>query len=514
MYELWADPFFGLFLSVLQKGTADNNYTMDDLLEAMTSDIRYRLTDVTELVAGPGEHQAIHHVEDRTLTTSCPERTLFCLLRKFSIVDSPTRWTSLTEFLEHRARDFPEKLLNNIVAEHNIELCDTLGKAVADGDFASYYRFLVTEGLASHLVKRSGQGFVVDLRHMSRYPVRDRYLPYGACAVLGPDFDIRSIELGFTPKYNDAKTTVVGYDMIPHVVECRALSPEWNLAHSVFVASLSCYTTVADHLLHTHILSADSLLRVYYEYCGGSHGPGERDRVARFLFPFVYGTSNINTAAMKVLFGERNTVHRLFSFTYDGLTEFTREVIRNYARVPYPISLRGNGVETPFTRDIEKHWSIIRDFVTEFLVSCSETEIRNLYRAVGQGAGQGPGEGAGSGADSGAVLDFLTFNIFTVTVWHQHIGSISPYTFNPYSIRATVFKSTPFDLMCSQQESYHAMIVSAITSNIHYPKLLDVPTEQCGRLEGNWVGLQARLRETHFECLILQPQFIECSVAQ
>jgi hypothetical protein len=172
--------------------------------------------------------------------------------------------------------------------------------------------------------------------------------------------------------------------------------------------------------------------------------------------------------------------------------------------------MQSNGVtQTPFARDIAKYTEIFKTFIEQFVETISEPQLNDLYNVI-----QNEVNSISIQEKTKTIVNFLLYHIVAITVWHQHIGSMAPYTFHPNACRVSVSHANQFDTRCLRHESIHGMIVTALTSRTRFPVLIDLPQQHCHRLKGNWMQLQAALKGTTFETDILQPQYIECSVAQ
>jgi len=506
--NLWHDPFNTLILSLI-KLSPNNVHTIDDLVTSMKSNTSYTLVDCTEVVLGHDSNDKIYHVKDDTVSESAITDFAFNIINMFSICDSQIPWENMDMFAKNTSVIFPDKFLAEITKDNILPISSMLGNLVQNGNFVEYYKYIATKGIGGHLLRyNSNDTYEIDLTEMSKYSVRGSYARYGAKAIYDNKLNVIAIELGYTPKFYDYKLVICDTSakiIIPY--EGLTGSHYWNFAHNVFTSSLVTYVTIADHLMFTHMLGSDNLLYTYYKY---SEKVGNTDSLAQFIKPFVYGSSVINTFATKILFGKKNILHRLFAFDYEGLNEFINDLHSNHKRIAKPDLFKINKTTglTPFTRDIQKYWDIMSSFVNDFVSQLSEEQVSTFYHTIDNSIDM-----INPKVHYDTVSDFLTYNLVLVTAWHQYVGSMAPYTFNPYACRITVFRDDPFNVMCKKYESYHAMLVTAITSRQTFPKLMDVSGIYVDQFKGDWIKLLDMLNNQTFECDTLQAKDVECSVS-
>lgn len=516
--NLWNDPFYTLVMETT-KILPNNVYTIDELVNSMNSDIKYKLVDSTKTILGDDNRgNKIFHVMDDSIPNQPITNFGLSLLKYLPISDNNIKWKDLTDFEDNIKINFPDSFLSEIVIEDGVNIANRLGQYIIDGNFTEYYNYLATEGIGAHLLKYNDidDTYDIDLLAMSRYSVRDNFLPYGAKAIFDNQFQILKIQVAYTP-YCDPCT---------HEIKCCDIytqmtinydstnTEEWQFAHNVFTASLITYVTIKDHLMDTHMLGSDNLLYTYYKYC---NKVGRTDDLSQFIEPFIFGTAKINTAATQILFGKNNALNRLFAFDDKGMCEFINDIAMNHQRIRQIDLFEINGTtgKTPFTRDMEKYWNIIYVFVTEFVNTLSQDQMINFYTVINSSIFSINYETIAT-----EICDYLTYHLLIVTIWHQFIGTMAPYTFNPYACRINVYADQgsacmpdSTNLMCRKYESFRAMVVTAITSRQRFPKITDIPDVHMDRLKGDWRKFQNMLNQETFEVEILQPDETECSVA-
>lgn len=509
--NLYNEPFYALILAVT-KMSPDNEHTMNDLIRSMNTDIEYKLVDATKVILGSDQNNnKIYHVQDKTVPEQVITNFALSTLKYLPITDSEIKWDDIDDFHSNTKVVFPDDFLAQIVTENGTNIANRLGDLVMNGDFTSYYEYIATKGMGAHLLKYNEENrtYEIDLLYMSNYSVRNSYLPYGAKATFDDKFNILSIQVGYVPYYYNHKFLCI--DRNQHIIvrydPNSDVTNEWKFVHNVFTSSLITYVTIKDHLLDTHMLGSDNLLYTYYKYC---EKLGRTDTLSQFIEPFVFGTAKINTAATQILFGKNNALNRLFAFDNEGMNKFVNDIVMNHQKIRQIDLFKINGTtqKTPLARDMEKYWNIIYVFVNDFINKISEDQIINFYNVINQSITT-----IDMDTIATEVCNFLTYNIMVVTIWHQFIGTMSIYTFNPYASRVLVFKNDPCSLMCKKYESYRAMIVTAITSRQKFPKITDVSAGHMCRLQGDWNKFQQMLNDEVFETEILQPEDTECSVS-
>ena len=77
--------------------------------------------------------------------------------------------------------------------------------------------------------------------------------------------------------------------------------------------------------------------------------------------------------------------------------------------------------------------------------------------------------------DNKSTLDnfitIITFHIFTVSFWHEHVGNMSIYVLNPTIIKSKVTKKHPHSVNETQQNYIQNAHLALLTSIVSMPKI-------------------------------------------
>ena len=315
------------------------------------------------------------------------------------------------------------------------------------------------QGLAAHLLLPvTGQepaAFKVDVAWLGELPVRDGDERMGATAFFDADRKLLNIYVA-----NDDATYAPGYESWEHA--------KWHWRCAVFA-----YVTVADHLAGLHFGLSEVMMQATREQLPADHP------LRRLLKPHVYGVSSVNSRAALVLSSEGGMAHRLFPFTYEGLTQLLKRGIETASFEPFPEWLKNRGLDNlsddfyPYATDGLALQTICREYVESYVEIyfpgesiVSDPAVQALW---GQLSTTAPYTGLGTLQTKDQVVELLGQFIFAVSGFHSQVGAITQYLVDQSFMGAKVRVGSEFSDI---QSTIQALTLNAVTG-LYEPKLLD-----------------------------------------
>jgi hypothetical protein len=287
---------------------------------------------------------------------------------------------------------------------------------------------LAFQGLASHRLEpleadKGGAAYAVDLSWMHAFPVRPGLEPYGACAYFGADRTLLRVYTAHD-------------DSTHHPGDASWEDAKWRWRCALFAA-----VTVADHLAATHFLASNVLVTVTREQLPENHP------LRRLLKAFGYGAVDVNLDAGLMLAPEGGLAHRLFSFTYGGLSRCLLRGFETTKFQTFPQAIAAKRVDAlgdafPYATDGLALYEIFRTYAQEYfdIFYPGESVVRDpAVRAWWQGiVACAPTLALGPLNKAQQVLDLLTHLMFTVTGFHGQVGHVVPYLLDPQFITTKI----------------------------------------------------------------------------
>jgi hypothetical protein len=299
-----------------------------------------------------------------------------------------------------------------------------------------------------------GARFVVDVRWLGDYEVRDGFERLGAAAWF--DETRRLVRVSWCHGARDVRVRDASWEHVKYA---------WRA--SVFVA-----ITVTDHLWGLHLRTGNEMVTALREQLSPEHP------IRLLLKPFTYRTISVAHRAANTLVVERGLPHRGFSLTYDA---FKRLLVHGspLARLEtFPDLLAARGVadlaDFPWGDDGRALWAIIHRYVganvglhyPDDAALAADVELQSLWRALD------PIRSAKTSArlvHRSELVDLAASFVFYVTGLHEHVGSLCEYLLDPRSMGGRV--RAGLDL-CDVQGSVIQMLLMAGTS-LRQPALLE-----------------------------------------
>src|SRR5208282_225385 len=231
------------------------------------------------------------------------KKALFRVLRSLPLTDDSVPWPS------------PDSASTVIAQFEPILPVPTVRWTDVTSDRAM--TLLAFQGLGAHRLEPldaepGGAAYEVDLSWMYGLAVRPGLEPYGACAYFAADGKLLRMYTS-----HDDHTHYPG-------------DPSWEEAKWRWRCALFTAVTVTDHLGGTHFLTSNLLVTVTREQLPENHP------LRRFLKPYGYGAVDVNVDAALMLSPEGGLAHRLFSFTYSGLSRLLLRGIETMTFQTFP----------------------------------------------------------------------------------------------------------------------------------------------------------------------------------
>jgi len=336
------------------------------------------------------------------------KKILFRVLRSLPLVDDAAPWSS-----REAASAVIDTQFAPIVPTPAVRWTDvTSDRAMS---------LLAFQGLAAHRLAPldddpGGAAYSVDLSWMHGFAVRPGLEAYGACAYFAAD---RTLLRVYT-----------SHDDATH----RPTDASWEDAKWRWRCALFAAVTVADHLGATHFLASNLMVTVTREQLPENHP------LRRFLKPYGYGAVDINLDAGLMLSPAGGLAHRLFSFTYSGLSRCLLRGIETMTFQTFPRAMAAKRIEAlgdafPYATDGLALYDILQTYTKDYLSIFfpGESVVEDpAVRAWWQGiVSLAPTLGLGPLNRAQQLIDLITQVMFTVTGFHCQVGRVSPYLLDP-----------------------------------------------------------------------------------
>ena len=226
----------------------------------------------------------------------------------------------------------------------------------------------------------------------------------------------------------------------------------------------------------------------------------------KILKIFLYKTSEINNSALDILINKGGIVDRVFGFKRNALEVYIKNCVYSFNAMDIiPNDDKVNIINTPFNRDALKFWNVIGDFVENFINEIQPVyNIHDLLNDINI-----PGLIKYDLSDVENLKKLLTFHIFVVSFWHEHIGNMSMYVLNPKLIKTKVHYNYPCSEFDSKQNTMQNIHLALVTSIISMPKI----TDQLNSKSDAFIKLKDNLNNIKMECMHLSPELLECSIS-
>jgi Lipoxygenase len=317
---------------------------------------------------------------------------------------------------------------------------------------------LAFQGLGAHRLEPldadpGGAAYAVDLSWMYGLAVRPGLEPYGACASFAAD---RTLLRMYTS--HDDRTHYPG--------DASWEEAKWRWRCALFTA-----VTVTDHLAGTHFLASNLLVTVTREQLPEDHP------LRRLLKPYGYGAVDVNVDAALMLAPEGGLAHRLFSFTYAGLSRCLLRGIETAKFQTFPQAMAAKRIEAlgdrfPYATDGLALYAILQTYAKDYfdIFFPGESVVQDpAVRAWWQGfVALAPSLNLGPLNKAQQVIDLVTQAMFIVTGFHAQVGHAVPYLLDPAFISCRVRSDAQ---MSDIQPTVQVLNLAALTA-LEQPSLI------------------------------------------
>jgi len=336
------------------------------------------------------------------------KKALFRALRSLPLVDEAEPWPSVEQALNVISGQF-----ESILPAPPVRWTDVASdRAMA---------LLAFQGLGAHRLERldgdsDGAAYAVDLSWLQAFPVRKGLEPYGACAYFAAD----RTPLRIYTTHDDAAH--------------RPGDAAWEDAKWRWRCALFAGVTIADHLGATHFLTSNLLVTVSREQLPEDHP------LRRLLKPFCFGAVDVNVDAGLMLSPEGGVAHRLFAFTYAGLSRCLLRGFETMRFETFPATIAAKRVEAlgdkyPYATDGLALYGVLQTYAQDYLdiFFPGESVVQDpAVRAWWQGFVElAPTLGLPPLNRASQVVDLVTELMFIVTGMHAQVGAVVPYLLDP-----------------------------------------------------------------------------------
>lgn len=258
----------------------------------------------------------------------------------------------------------------------------------------------------------------IDLDFMKNLPVRKGFRPMGVKIY----FDMNQKPTGI---FDSAKGIMF-----------KPGDSGWEGAK--FLARSSAFTlaTAREHLICTHQLTSN-----YMSYASIKHLPPCHP-IRRLMNIFTFRTNKINNFAFLTLIPENSILHRSTGFEYDSmLAVFDNAFTKSNCWEPFAsrnmrqelLDMSSDG-KLPYHSEGVEYYNIVETFVREWLQAAgdaaSDSFAIDFYNEIRKSTDQQQYKiPEYNGIDS--MVNLLAQGIFTVTAYHEIIGTVIDYTNDP-----------------------------------------------------------------------------------
>jgi len=389
---------------------------------------------------------AIAAADEDNEVASGPNDIMLRALRSVPLLEDERQWASLDE-------------AKRLIEQHLADLQPPPFVDWPDVTSDSTLSLVAFQGIAAHLLQpvagRPGDAaYFVDLSWMSGLPVRPGNQPLGACAYFGADRALLHIYIG-----HDDTTYMPGDDNWEHA--------KWHWRCAVFA-----FVTVANHLGGLHFICSELMMQAVRETLPANHA------LRRLLKPHLYGVGTVNARAGLVLAPEGGLAHRLWPFTFEGLTKLLARGVTTASFEPFPVTMAAKGIAElgdlyPYATDGMDLYSICKHYAEDYLniyfpdeSIVNDPDVRRWWRRVLCVA---PQTGLSPLVRQQQVVELIGQFIFLASGYHAQVGAGTQYLMDPTFMGGKVRSGSD---IADIQTTIQMLSLNALTA-LYQPKLLD-----------------------------------------
>lgn len=387
------------------------------------------------------------------------------------LTDAPAQWQSVEQAQKALQAKFGSLLPAPEVAWQDPASDAALSRWAFEGLAAQH---LEAAG-ASATSPREKDGFVVRQEAMAALPVRPGLASFGGDA-------------WFTRDGQPCRIRLRGTDVHPG-------EPGWEAAKFAFRSSCLVWATLADHLGRCHLGMSSTTILATRRHLKPDHP------LRSALAPFLFRTAAINSSASLSLTPPGGLVHRASGLTWEGMVSAFNTALSAWSPIRFDDELRSKGVHPdqladphmfPYGEEGLQYWQEVEIFVHglgESLVDLKDPAVGRWWDEIRQRYPKLPP------LHRKALHDYLCTLIFTVTAFHHHVGTVTPYVSDPRCLAGKLWK----DQTMSDCQSTMQLATIACITGFELPALVDdwshlMPDAGAKRAAGAFRAALARLQ--------------------
>jgi hypothetical protein len=290
--------------------------------------------------------------------------------------------------------------------------------------------------------------YEVDLSHLGKYQVREKFTKYGHIAY----FNKNQMLLGIY-SCNDNKIHT-------------SVDEDWEHIKFGFKSSIVTDITLKYHLSYVHFIHSNSMM------IGARESLSKDHPLRRLLKPHYYRSSVINWAAREILIPLNQLAHRTWAFTSESWIELFSDIFSNWEYKIFP-DMADKKIDVtfmPLYKDGMLLWNCIKKYVDGYLDlynynnSDMDSDVKDFWKHVNSQINYGLPE-----LNRENLADYLTNTIWWCTGGHEYVGSIVEYLVHPDGLMPKVCKDKNIG---DVQTFAQALIIIALTG-IKQPSLIN-----------------------------------------
>jgi hypothetical protein len=259
--------------------------------------------------------------------------------------------------------------------------------------------------------------FIADMP-LQALKTRDHYRRYGARVHFSEDQRVTAIY-----DYEEMKLVKPGEN-------------GWEEAKMLAKVTAFTLITAREHLTWTHFLMSNTVTAVSTLCLPPSHP------IRRLLTIFTFNSTEVNLNAYETLVKNGSLLHRTSGFVYPslkGVFDFsytTCNIYEPFSDREYNPALQklSDDGKFPYISEGVAYFDIVRGFVREWLGNAgsaiSDSHAMEFYEAVKEST-QGQKYELPAFGEDDAMVNLLSQAIFTVTAYHELVGSVVDFTILP-----------------------------------------------------------------------------------
>ena len=505
-------------------------HTADEIWEETLDPTEYEVEEVQHRWFGVWDSQIFH--------LSTQHLNLFHqLMRWLPLQDQPAHFPAPIQPIEWFSRP------------HLLGLASTQQQAEEEHQYShrEQLRRLVTTGIAAHLLERNHQsGYQVDLRYLSRYGVRQGFLPYGARLLLDDDLQPTTIELGFRWEDGEIELSlphtrwdltveaaahdvkVTGQqaeddntkedeseneeiEIVPIVVdETDDSDDEWLLGFRVFFASVLLHVTLVDKVLGNQLQTVGNITS--WLVLNQTNFPTQN--LASVLHPFFFRVPETNSDLLSFWLPSGGLLPRIFGLTQRSFDQLCQEALEHHH--PFVFTPQTPQVHDDQTviKDGHEIWKIINKFSQRLLeglikdapLDCFHHLVLGIRKTV-------PTLYRGDWDTLDNLIHIITTGIFSATFWNQHLSDVGRHLLTGRIGRFRITKgmeTEEYDTIQTQLQGWHLVLLQHLHRMPHLTSNLWV--KQSSKHHGTWQQLQRDLKGLKLNTTRLQVEQLPCTL--